>query len=112
MLDGTALRAFDAVAMDDIEVSGGQQVIFDTLDGHFPEEASHDRIGEVLDNVFDLKVELGEATAVFTGKVRAAFSAAEAGGVADIAAALRTTIVLRKDDLLGCTGRGGRDLWP
>eukprot|EP00435_Cladocopium_sp_Y103_P051560 s1160_g16.t1 len=81
LLDGTALRAFDAVSMDDIEVTGGQQVIFDTLDERFPEEASHDRIGEVLDNVFDLKVERGEATAVFTGKVRTAFSAAEAEGV-------------------------------
>eukprot|EP00435_Cladocopium_sp_Y103_P009550 s3832_g2.t1 len=81
LLDGTALRAFDAVSMDDIEVSGGQQVIFDTLDERFPEEASHDRIGEVLDNVFDLRVERGEATAVFTGKVRSAFHAAEAEGI-------------------------------
>ena len=81
LLDGAALRAFDSVSMDQIEVAGGQQVVYDILDDRFPEEASHDRIGEVLDNIFDLKVERGETTAVFTGKVKSAFSAAEAEGV-------------------------------
>lgn len=81
LLDGAALRAFDAISMDDIETAGGQQVIYEVLDNRFPEEASHDRIGEVLDNIFDLRVERGETTAVFTGKVKSAFNAAEAEGV-------------------------------
>eukprot|EP00435_Cladocopium_sp_Y103_P015753 s1700_g3.t2 len=81
LLDGAALRAFDAVSMDQIEAAGGQQIVYEVLDDRFPEEASHDRIGEVLDNIFDLKVERGETTAVFTGKVKSAFSAAEAEGV-------------------------------
>eukprot|EP00435_Cladocopium_sp_Y103_P008507 s2377_g2.t1 len=81
LLEGTALRAFDAIPMEQIETAGGQQVVYDVLDDRFPEEASHDRIGEVLDNIFDLKVERGETTAVFTGKVKSAFSAAEAEGV-------------------------------
>ena len=67
--------------MDDIEANGGQDVIYQVLDERFPEEAVHDRIGEVLDNVFDLKAEKGESTATFTGRVRAAFSAAEAEGI-------------------------------
>ena len=81
LLDGAALRAFDAISMDDIEQVGGQDIVYQTLDERFPEEATHDRLGEVLDSVFDLRVERGESTAVFTGKARAAFSAAEAEGV-------------------------------
>lgn len=56
-LDGTALRAFDAVNMDELEQTGGQDLVYQVLDDRFPEEAIHDRIGEVLDKVFDLKVE-------------------------------------------------------
>ena len=81
LLGGAALRAFDSVPMDRIEAVGGQQVVYEVLDDRFPEEASHDRIGEVLDNVFDLTVERGETTAVFTGKVKSAFSAAEEEGI-------------------------------
>ena len=81
MLDGTALRAFDAVNMDDLEQSGGQDLVYQVLDERFPEEAVHDRLGEVLDKIFDLKVEKGESTSGYTGKARAAFSAAEAEGV-------------------------------
>lgn len=81
LLDGAALRAFDAVSMDDLEVDGGHQIIYDTLDGRFPEEAMHDRLGEVLDGIFDLKVERGESTAAYTGKARSAFLAAETEGV-------------------------------
>ena len=81
LLDGSALRAFDATNMDDLEVEGGQEVVYQVLDDRYPEESSHDRLGEILDGIFDLKVERGESTAVYTGKARAAFSAAEAEGV-------------------------------
>ena len=81
LLDGTALRAFDATNMDDLEQAGGQDVIYQVLDERFPEEAIHDRLGEVLDGIFDLKVEKNETTSAYTGKARAAFSAAEAEGV-------------------------------
>lgn len=70
LLDGPALRAFDATDMDIIETAGGQDVIFQVLDERYPEEASHDRLGEVLDQIFDLKVDRNESTAAFTGKVR------------------------------------------
>ncbi|CAK9106407.1 unnamed protein product, partial [Durusdinium trenchii] len=81
LLDGTALRALDTIAMDRIEVAGGEDVIFQVLDERFPAEASHDRLGKVLDQIFDLKVDKGESTAIYTGKARAAFAAAEAEGV-------------------------------
>ena len=81
LLDGAALRAFDAVDMNDIEQDGGQDVVFQVLDERYPEEASHDRLGEVLDAVLDLRVEKNETTATFTGKVKSAFSAAEAEGI-------------------------------
>lgn len=81
LLDGAALRAFDSVEMDSLEQAGGQDIIYQVLDERFPEEAVHDRLGEVLDGVFDLKVEKNESTAAFTGKARAAFTAAEAEGV-------------------------------
>lgn len=81
LLDGAALRAFDAVDMNDIEQDGGQDVVFQVLDERYPEEASHDRLGEVLDAIFDLRIEKNETTATFTGKVKSAFSAAEAEGI-------------------------------
>eukprot|EP00435_Cladocopium_sp_Y103_P072195 s58_g39.t1 len=81
LLDGTALRAFDSVSTDDLEQIGGQDLVYQVLDERFPEEAVHDRLGEVLDKVFELRVEKGEATSSYTGKARAAFSAAEAEGV-------------------------------
>ena len=81
LLDGTALRAFDSVELDSLEQAGGQDIIYQVLDERFPEEAVHDRLGEVLDGVFDLKVDKNESTAAFTGKARAAFTAAEAEGV-------------------------------
>ena len=81
LLDGAALRAFDSVEMDSLEQAGGQDIIYQVLDERFPEEAVHDRLGEVLDGIFDLKVEKNESTAAFTGKARAAFTAAEAEGV-------------------------------
>ncbi len=81
LLDGSALRAFDSTNMDDLEVDGGQDVVYQVLDDRYPEESTHDRLGEILDAIFDLKVDRGESTAVYTGKARAAFSAAEAEGV-------------------------------
>lgn len=81
LLDGAALRSFDSISMDEIEQVGGQDIIYQILDERFPEEAAHDRLGEVMDGIFDLKVEKGETTSVFTGKVRAAFLAAEAEGI-------------------------------
>ena len=81
LLDGAALRAFDSTNMDDLEVDGGQDVVYQVLDDRYPEESTHDRLGEILDAIFDLRVERGESTAVYTGKARAAFSAAEAEGV-------------------------------
>ena len=81
LLDGAALRAFDSVEMDSLEQAGGQDIIYQVLDERFPEEAVHDRLGEVLDGIFDLKVDKNESTAAFTGKARAAFTAAEAEGV-------------------------------
>eukprot|EP00434_Breviolum_minutum_P039141 symbB.v1.2.034744.t1/scaffold4544.1/size38254/1 len=88
LLDGSALRAFDATNMDDLEVEGGQDVVYQVLDDRYPEESSHDRLGEILDAIFDLKVERGESTAVYTGKARAAFRSYNEN---DISAALRTT---------------------
>eukprot|EP00438_Fugacium_kawagutii_P020699 Skav229155 [mRNA] locus=scaffold2275:264912:272030:- [translate_table: standard] len=81
LLDGAALRAFDSHGMDELEQPGGQDVIYQILDERFPEETTQDRIGEVLDNIFELKVEKHESTAAYTGRVRAAFTAAEAEGV-------------------------------
>ena len=75
LLAGAALRAFDSHGMDELEQAGGQDVISQVLDERFPEEATYDRVGEVLDNIFDLKMEKGETTAAYTGRVRAAFTA-------------------------------------
>ena len=81
LLDGTALRAFDQVDMARLEEHGGEEVTYEILDQRYPEEEAHDRIGEVMDTIFDLKVDRGETTGNFTGKVRAAFAAAEAEGI-------------------------------
>ena len=81
LLDGTALATFDSVSMDDIEAPGGHDLLFQVLDERFPEQSTHDKLGKVLDSIFDLKIEKGESTATYTGKVRAAFAAAEAEGI-------------------------------
>lgn len=60
LLDGAALRAFESHSMDELEEPGGQDIIYQVLDERFPEESSQDRIGEVLDNIFDLKIEKNE----------------------------------------------------
>ena len=58
-----------------------QEVIYEVLDLRYFGEEEHDRIGGVMVTVFDLKVDRGETTANFTGKVRAAFAATEAEGI-------------------------------
>jgi len=73
LLDGVALTAVDAVDLDDLEVSGGQHLLFSILDERFPEKTSTDRIGEMLDAVFHLKVERGERTAVYVGRAKEIF---------------------------------------
>lgn len=46
-----------------------EEVIYEVLDQRYLEEEAYDRIGEVMDTVFGLKVDRGEMTANFTGKV-------------------------------------------
>ncbi|CAK9010135.1 unnamed protein product, partial [Durusdinium trenchii] len=106
LLDGTALRALDQVPMDRVEEIGGEEVIFQILDDRFPAEATHDRLGSVLDQVFDLKVEKGGDYGGVHGQgyllLRFAKLSAERKAVVmaaarqsyaekDVAAALRTT---------------------
>jgi len=67
--------------MDDLEQAGGEQGIYSILDGRFPEDEAHDKVGEVLDRVFDLKVQKGENTASFTGRAREIFTQSEAEGI-------------------------------
>ena len=57
LLDGAALRAFDSVNMDVLEQVGGEEVIYQTLDKRYPEEAVHD--------FFDFRVERNESKAVY-----------------------------------------------
>ena len=81
LLDGAALRSFDQIGLEKLETAGGEDIIYEVLDNRFLEEEAHDRIGEVLDCVFGLEVKKQESTSVFTGRVRAAFAAAEAEGI-------------------------------
>ena len=80
---GTPAEAFGSVLCTLLELRawleehGGEEVIYEVLDQRYPEEEAHDRIGEVMDTIFDLKVDRGETTGNFTGKVGAAFAAAE-----------------------------------
>lgn len=54
--------------MAKIKEDGGDEVIFQVLDERCPTEATHDRLGKVLDQIFDLKIEKGESTAIYTGQ--------------------------------------------
>ena len=81
LLDGQALLAVDGVDPDDLEQDGGEHLIFDKLDDRYPEQATQDKIGEVLDNVFTLRVDRGESTAAFVGRARAAFEQAAREGI-------------------------------
>ena len=81
LLDGIAERAVDKVEIEDLEVAGGEQILFDILDQRFPEIASQDKIGEALDDVFKLRVERNERTAGYTGRCREAFERASREGI-------------------------------
>ncbi|CAE8638132.1 unnamed protein product [Polarella glacialis] len=81
LLDGSALKTFDKLDPDTWEIEGGELVIYEALDSRFPEDEAQDRIGEALDLVFDLGIQKGESTAIFTGRVREAFNSTEAEGI-------------------------------
>ena len=70
-LDGKAADALDQLEVDARKVDGNE-LIFDILDARFPRKADRDRIGEVLDEVFNLKAQKHEATA-FHRKVHTDF---------------------------------------
>ena len=67
--------------MDRLETAGGEEVIYAILDERFPEDAAHDKIGEAMDRIFELKVDKGESTAYYVGKAREAFAQGEAEGI-------------------------------
>ena len=81
LLDGTAENALEGLDIDDLDVDGGEDLIFDILDGCFPVPEAQDKIGEALDDVFRLRVERNEKTAVYTGRCSEVFDRAAREGV-------------------------------
>ena len=69
-------NALEGLDIDDLDVDGCEDLIFDILDGRFPEPEAQDKIGEALDDVFRLRVERNEKTAVYTGRCSEVFDRA------------------------------------
>ncbi len=81
LLDGTALKAVESIEIEDLDTAGGEELIFELLDGRYPEQTVQDKLGEVLDAVFGLKVDKGERTPVYVGRAKEAFDRAAREGV-------------------------------
>ena len=93
-MDGTAENALEGLDVDDIDVDGGEDLIFDILDERFPEPEAQDKIGEALENVFRLRVERNEKTAVYTGRCSEVVDRAAREGV-DLPILARGYLMLR-----------------
>ena len=94
LLDGTAENALEGLDIDDLDVPGGEDLIFDILDMRFPEPEAQDKIGDALDDVFRLRVERNEKTAVYTGRCAEVFDRAAREGV-DLPVLARGYLMLR-----------------
>lgn len=82
LLDGEALKSLDDVDIeDDLAVVGGETVVFTALNDRFPEQETSDRIGEMLDDVFGIRIQKTERTADYTGRVRGALARADREGI-------------------------------
>lgn len=81
LIDEPALLALESLEIDELNVAGGEELIFSRLAERYPEPEATDRIGEVLDAVFSLRAIRGETTASYTGRARMIFTQAEKEGI-------------------------------
>ena len=77
LLDGVAVTALEDIDVEELNQVGGDTVILSRLDERFPEPDMQDKLGEVMKEVFSLKIRRGERTAEYTGRALTAFQKAE-----------------------------------
>ena len=81
LVDGPAELALEGLNIEELCVVNGADRLFSCLDERFPDLQTHDKIGESLDDVFRLKVDKVERTAVYTGRCRELFQRAAREGI-------------------------------
>ena len=69
LLDGPAELALEGLNIEELCVVNGADRLFSCLDERFPDLETHDKIGESLDNIFRVRVDKGERTAAYTGRL-------------------------------------------
>ena len=62
--------ALEGITIDDLSAPDGAESVFQCLDARFPDLEAHDKIGGSLDEVFRLRVEIGERTLLTQGSPR------------------------------------------
>ena len=60
MLDGDALTAVEHLEFAEFAVDGGETLIFNILEGRYPDKDPIDRVGKALFDVFEVSAREGE----------------------------------------------------
>ena len=64
MLDGDALTAVEHMEFAEFAVDGGEELIFNILEGRYPDEDPIDPAGKALFDVFEVSAREGERLSV------------------------------------------------
>ena len=73
LLSGRALEAVEHLEPESYQKAGGDQTIWKTLDARFPQKEKVDELGELLGEVFSLKVKDGESMKVWAARSQDVF---------------------------------------
>ena len=80
LLDGPAERALRGVEIDDLEIDGGEELVYEVLDERFPRQEAQDIVGEVLDDMFRLRIDRNERAVQYTMRCREVCDRGDARG--------------------------------
>eukprot|EP00435_Cladocopium_sp_Y103_P043787 s1055_g12.t1 len=73
LLSGKALEAVEHLEPSSYQIAGGDKVLWDLLDARFPKKEKIDELGEILGEVFSLKVKDGESMKVWAARAQEVF---------------------------------------
>lgn len=73
LLSGKALDAVEHLDPADYQKAGGDALIWKTLDSRFPQKEKVDELGEILGEVFGLRVKEGESMKVWSARSQEVF---------------------------------------
>ena len=75
MLDGASLTAVEHLEFPEFALEGGENVIFNILEGRYPDKDPIDRAGKVLFDVFEVSAREGERLSEWPARAESVFHA-------------------------------------